>query len=132
MIPCSGIGKVHGLMSREATYGALERLPGQSSTVCLALLVKGDAETRDRVRTHPSITVDGCPKLCAMKNVELAGGTVVQAVRVYETLKQHRGVNFGTATALTPEGLVVADEIGGQIAEAARQAIAAETEAEHG
>ena len=67
VIPCSGIGKVHGLMSREATYSAMEALPGQSDTVCLALLVKGDPETRERVRKLPSITVDGCPKLCARK-----------------------------------------------------------------
>ena len=65
VIPCSGIGKVHGLVSREATYSALEALPGQTDTVCLALLVQGDPETRERVRRLPSITVDGCPKLCA-------------------------------------------------------------------
>ncbi len=130
VIPCSGIGKVHGLVSREATYCALEALPGQTGTVCLALLVQGDPETRERVRRLPSITVDGCPKLCARKNVELAGGRIVQAVRVYDTLKKHRGVNFGTVTTLSEEGLAVANELGGAIAELARQAMAVETEAQ--
>ena len=64
------------------------------------------------------------------KNVELAGGTIVQAVRVYDTLKKHRGVNFGTVTTLSEEGLAVADEIGSAIAELARQAMAVETEAQ--
>jgi len=131
VIPCSGIGKVHGLVSREATYSALEALPGQTETVCLALLVTGDPEIRQKVREHPSITVDGCPKLCAQKNVELAGGTIVQAVRVYDTLKKHRGVNFGTVTTLSEQGLSVADEIGGTIATAARD-ILASREGHHG
>ena len=120
IIPCSGIGKVHGLVSREATYSAIEHLPGQSGTVCLALLVTGDPETRQKVQQRPSIAVDGCPKQCAQKNVELAGGKVALAVRVYETMKRHRGENFGTATALSQQGLAMADEIGGSIAAAAR------------
>ncbi len=124
VIPCSGIGKVHGLMGREATYRALELLPGQAETMCLARLVTGDPETREKVRAHRSITVDGCPKLCAQKNVELAGGQVALSVRVYATMKHHRGENFGTATALSEQGLAMADEIGGSIAAAAREILA--------
>ena len=56
----------------------------------------------------------------------------MRAVRVYDTLKRHRGVNFGTVTTLSEEGLAVADEIGGSIAEAARQVLATETEAHDG
>ena len=38
VIPCSGIGKVHGLISREAVYRVTDALmPGQADTVCLAL-----------------------------------------------------------------------------------------------
>ncbi len=131
VIPCSGIGKVHGLVSREAAYTALEHLPGQAGTVCLALLVTGDPETRQKVREHPSITVDGCPKLCAQKNVELAGGEVALSVKVYDTMKRHRGERFGTATALSEQGLAMADEIGGSIAAAAR-GILASKEGRHG
>ncbi len=124
VIPCSGIGKVHGLVGREATYSALELLPGRAETVCLALLVTGDPETREKVRAHRSITVDGCPKLCARKNVELAGGEVALSVKVYETMKRHRGEKFGTVTALSEQGLAMADEIGGAIAAAASDILA--------
>ena len=49
VVPCSGIGKVHGLISREAVYQVTDKLlPGQSDTVCLALLVTGDPDTRRR------------------------------------------------------------------------------------
>ena len=41
VIPCSGIGKVHGLMSREATYPVTDELaPRLTETMCLALLVR--------------------------------------------------------------------------------------------
>ncbi len=50
VIPCSGIGKVHGLVSREAVYRAIDAAPEAVDTVCLALLVTGDAETKQKVR----------------------------------------------------------------------------------
>ena len=74
VVPCSGIGKVHGLISREAVYQVTDKLmPGQSDTVCLALLVTGDPDTRAKVRQHPCITVDGCPKLCAEERRIIGG-----------------------------------------------------------
>ena len=83
VIPCSGIGKVHGLMSREATYLVTDELaPGQTDTLCLALLVKGDSEAVAAVRSHACITIDGCAKACAEKNVAMAGGQVAKAVQV--------------------------------------------------
>jgi uncharacterized metal-binding protein len=122
VIPCSGVGKVHGLISREAVYHVTDKLlPAQSDTVCLALLVAGDADTRHRVETTPCITLDGCPKLCALKNVELSGGKVAKGIRVYDTMKRHRGANFGTATALSGEGWTVVEELTAEVVEAAKQ-----------
>lgn len=58
VIPCSGIGKVHGLISREATYIVTDELaPQQTDTLCLALLVKGDAEAPLR-RQKPGLYHD--------------------------------------------------------------------------
>jgi uncharacterized metal-binding protein len=122
VIPCSGVGKVHGLISREATYLVTDKLmPGSADTVCLALLVTGDAQTREKVRNRPCVTVDGCPKLCARKNVELAGGTVALGVRVYDTLKRHRGGQFGSPTSLSSEGWAAVEEIASEIAGTAEQ-----------
>jgi len=122
IIPCSGIGKVHGLISREAVYHVTDRLlPDQTDTVCLALLVSDDAEARGKVQSRPCITVDGCPKLCAQKNVELTGGQIALAVRVYDTLKRYRGAEFGSPTALSDGGWTAVNEIAEEIAETARQ-----------
>jgi uncharacterized metal-binding protein len=122
LIPCSGIGKVHGLISREAVYRVTDDvLSGQADTVCLALLVTGDAETRHKVQETPCITLDGCPKLCAFKNVELSGGKIAQGIRVYDVMKRHRGATFGTATALGPEGWAVVEELASEVAQIARR-----------
>ena len=121
VVPCSGIGKVHGLISREAVYHVADKLlPGRADTVCLALLVTGDSETRRKVQQTPCITLDGCPKLCAYKNVELSGGTIAKGIRVYDAMKQHRGADFGTATALSEEGWAVVEELAAEVAQAAK------------
>ena len=120
VIPCSGVGKVHGLMSREAAYHVTDKLlPKQADTVCLALLVSGDAETRQKVQQQPCVTLDGCPKLCAFKNVELSGGKIAESIRVYDVMKRHRGANFGTATALSNEGWTAVEELAGEVAQVA-------------
>jgi uncharacterized metal-binding protein len=117
VIPCSGIGKVHGLISREAAYRVADVvLPGRADTVCLALLVAGDPETAQRVRQTACITVDGCPKLCARKNVELSGGEIAEGLRVYDLMKSHRGADFGTATALSEAGWAVVEELAALVA----------------
>ena len=122
VIPCSGIGKVHGLISREAVCHVTDNLlPGQTDTVCLALLVTGDAETTKKVQHTPCITLDGCPKLCALKNVELSGGKIAKGIRVYDVMKRHRGENFGTATALSEAGWTVVEELAAEVAQVAQQ-----------
>jgi uncharacterized metal-binding protein len=122
VIPCSGIGKVHGLISREAVHRVTDGLmPDQADTVCLALLVTGDSETRRRVQETPCIALDGCPKLCAYKNVELSGGKIAKGMRVYDAMKRHRGEDFGTATALTEAGWGVVEELATEVAQVARQ-----------
>ncbi|MEN6366776.1 MAG: putative zinc-binding protein [Thermoguttaceae bacterium] len=120
VIPCSGVGKVHGLVSREAVYHVTdELLPKQADTVCLALLVSGDEETVEKVKQIPCITLDGCPKLCAYKNVALSGGNIAKGIRVYDVMKRHRGANFGTATALSEEGWAVVKELAAEVAQTA-------------
>lgn len=78
---------MHGLISREATDQVTDKLiPGLSDTICLALLVTGDAETRLRVRQQPCITVDGCDKLCAKRGTERYSGKVAASLVVSDIL----------------------------------------------
>ncbi|MCL4377907.1 MAG: hypothetical protein M1409_05915 [Actinobacteria bacterium] len=53
VIPCSGIGKPIGTVSRETTYETIENLAkGKTKTVCLALLTSQDKETMDKVKNN--------------------------------------------------------------------------------
>jgi uncharacterized metal-binding protein len=117
VIPCSGIGKVYGLIAREAALKTVfELIPEKSETMCLAYLVTGDKEAREKIEGFDCITVDGCPKMCASKNVSLAGGKVIEEVKVLDTVKEHKGKKFGTPTQLDTDGVVVIDEIAAKIA----------------
>ena len=119
VIPCSGIGKVHGLISREATYLVTDELaPGKADTLCLALLVKGDPEAVAAVRNHACITLDGCAKACAEKNVQMAGGRVSKAFQVAASFKNHRGAQPGNASGLTDDGWAITREIAASAAAA--------------
>ncbi|MBK5262212.1 MAG: hypothetical protein JJE17_06545 [Peptostreptococcaceae bacterium] len=111
VIPCSGIGKVFGLMSRETVLEVTNNLSHDiSETVCLAHLVTGDDDAKKKVKGQICITVDGCPALCAAKSVELAGGILKEKYRVIDEMRNHKGKNAGTGTALTDDGWLIIDE----------------------
>lgn len=117
VIPCSGIGKAFGSVSREATYELIENLrKGVTDTVCLALLVSGDEESLRLVRKNKCITVDGCPLQCAEKNVRLAGGNLAGSFRVVDTFKENRKLKPRTVTFLDDDGLKLASVLAEKIA----------------
>ena len=117
VIPCSGIGKVFGLMAREAALKTVfELCPEKSETVCLGYIVTGDKEVKEKIEGNDCITVDGCPKMCASKNVSIAGGIVVEEMKVLDTVKEHKGKKFGSPTQLNADGEAVISEIAEKIA----------------
>lgn len=122
VIPCSGVGKVHGLLSREAAYLVADELaPGETEVVCLALLLKGDEATLAKVQSHPCIAIDGCGKACAQKNIEIAGGEVAEALQVGRSLTRHRGVQPGDGSVLSEDGWVICGEIAEDVVAAANR-----------
>ena len=105
VIPCSGIGKALGSISREAAYEVVESLrKGVTETTCLALITSGDTETLQLVKSNKCITVDGCPLQCAEKNVRLAGGDVAATFRVVDALRENRKLKPKTVTFLDHDG----------------------------
>lgn len=117
VIPCSGIGKVFGLMTREATLQVTNNLvPDKSETVCLAHVVTGDELAIAKVKGCACIAIDGCPALCSYKSVEQAGGIIKAKYRSVDEMRNHRGKNAGTATALTEDGWQIVDEFAEKIA----------------
>lgn len=111
IIPCSGMGKVFGLIARESTLQSVKNNPNDAQTACLAYIVTGDDEAVKLIEGQKCITIDGCPAMCAAKNAEIAGGIVEEKIRVVDVFRSHKGVNAGTATELTDEGWKIVDEI---------------------
>jgi len=118
IIPCSGIGKAFGSISRDATYEVTENLRKDTTeTLCLALLVSGDEKSLQLIRNNKCITVDGCPLQCAKKNVELAGGDLAANLRVVDAYKENRNLKPRNVTFLDPDGQQMALKLAEKIAE---------------
>ncbi len=109
IIPCSGIGKSFGSISREATYCVVEDLKkGETDTLCLSLLVMGDEDATRSVKSHRCIAVDGCPNECSKKNLQLLGAQLVANYRVVDILRENRNLKPSAVTFLDEDGLKLA------------------------
>ncbi len=109
IVPCSGIGKTYGTVSREAAYELVEALrPETTQLVALSLLVLGDEAARAAVADNPAITIDGCKLACATRMVEQSGGAIARAFAVLEVYRRHR--------QLKPAGIATLNEGGQQLA----------------
>ncbi len=68
LISCSGEACLGGKISRAATLEVLHHLrPTDTVTICLPLFLAGDEGERGFAGVFPTITVDGCSRLCAAK-----------------------------------------------------------------
>src|SRR5512137_3160624 len=87
IIACSGEEIPAGTISRLATRRVLELLrPRETVTLCLPLFLAGEEQERRFARQHPTITVDGCDKLCAKRGTEQYSGQVAASLVVTEIL----------------------------------------------
>jgi hypothetical protein len=87
IIACSGEEIAEGTLSRIAVRRVLEALrPGQTVTLCLPLFLAGEEGERRFAREHPTITVDGCSKLCAKRGTEQCSGQVSASLVVRDIL----------------------------------------------
>lgn len=117
IVPCSGIGKTYGTVSREAAYEVIEELrPQTSQLVPLSKLVLGDEEARTAVSENQVITIDGCSLACAAKMVEVSDGSVVKEFAVLDAYRRHR--------KLKPRGIAELNEGGQQLAQVLAEEVA--------
>ncbi len=121
IVPCSGIGKTYGSVTREAAYLVTEELrPAATAIVPLSLLVLGDAEAQAQVRDAQVITLDGCKLACATVNVRQAGGSVAREYAVLDFYRRHRD--------LKPQGIAALNEGGEALARALAEDVAGESD----
>jgi uncharacterized metal-binding protein len=117
IVPCSGIGKTYGTVSREAAYDISEDLrPDDTQLVALSKLVLGDESARSSISGNPAITIDGCKLACASKMVKESGGKVVQEIAVLDVYRRHKDFK--------PQGIAELNEGGRLLALALAEEIA--------
>jgi uncharacterized metal-binding protein len=122
IVPCSGIGKTYGTVSREAAYEVVEELrPERAQLVALSLLVLGDESARLSVAENPAVAIDGCKLACASKMVAESGGRVAQEYAVLDVYRRHR--------QFKPRGIAELNEGGLRLAHALAEEVAASVDA---
>ena len=122
VVPCSGIGKTYGTVSREAAYELVDELrPETAQLVALSLLVLGDKEARSAVAASPVVTIDGCKLACASKMVQESGGSVACSFAVLDVYRQHR--------QFRPRGIAELNEGGQQLAHVLAEEVAVAVDA---
>jgi uncharacterized metal-binding protein len=117
IVPCSGIGKTYGSVSREAAFELVEDLRSdQAQLVALSLLVLGDQDSQTAVKQSPAITIDGCKLACAKKMVEESGGTVARDFSVLDVYRRYK--------QFKPQGIAELNEGGRNLAHALAHEVA--------
>lgn len=116
IVPCSGIGKSYGTVSREAAYQVTQDdRADQTTLVPLALLVMGDEESRGQIAENLAITIDGCKLACATKMVQQSGGQVAQDFAVLEVFRRYRDFKPQGIGSLNEGGEKLADALAKEI-----------------
>jgi len=127
IVPCSGIGKTYGTVTREAAYVVAEELRAETTTIVpLSLLVLGDEEARAAVQHARVITMDGCKLACATLNVRQAGGTVAKDFTVLDVFRRNKALKPQGISELNDGGLALARALANEVAQIADELIGGE------
>lgn len=122
IVPCSGIGKSYGTVTREAAYLVVDELrPDDTRIVPLSLLVLGDEDAQAAVRDAQVITLDGCKLACATVNVGQAGGAAAREFTVLDCYRRHKDMKPQGIAELNAGGLALARALAEEVAQAAAE-----------
>lgn len=133
IVPCSGIGKAFGSVSREAAYYITEDLrPGTTQLMPLALLVLGDEASRAATQENPAITIDGCKLACAAKMVQQSGGSIAQEIAVLDVYRRYKEFRPEGIAELNEQGLKLARALAEEVATAVDGLTGEKQEGPHG
>jgi hypothetical protein len=118
IISCSGEECLGGTISRLATRVVLEELKMISTvTLCLPLYLAGGEEERNFAKVFPTISVDGCDKLCAKRSTEKFSGKINGSVDVSKIIGNENALNTKIVRNkdLTDEHFQMVEEVAAEI-----------------
>lgn len=112
VVPCSGIGKAFGAVSREATHLMTEGMHSiDYRTICLPLLMTDDVEAKRVIKESEVYIVDGCPMKCASVVVKHAGGKPVMEIVVPKVLAANKDHKPDTVLDVGEGGRLLCEDI---------------------
>ena len=112
VVPCSGIGKAFGAVSREATHLLTEDTHSNDyRTICLPILMTEDAETKQVIQDSKVYVIDGCPARCASVLVKNAGGKPVMEIVVPKVLAINKNHKPDTVLDIGDGGRLLCQDI---------------------
>jgi uncharacterized metal-binding protein len=118
IISCSGEECGEGTISRVAARLVLGKLrPNDTVTICLPLFLAGGREEREFARDYPTITVDGCDKICAKVATERHSGKPASSIVVTDLIKGWQCPKLSSRRKLNNETLTVTRKVADKIAE---------------
>jgi len=118
IISCSGEECLGGTISRLATRTVLEELKMISTvTLCLPLYLAGGEEERNFAKVFPTISVDGCDKLCAKRSTEKYSGKINGFIDVSKIIGNENALNTKVIRNkdLKDEHLQMVEEVASEI-----------------
>ncbi len=118
VLSCSGEECLGGTISRLATRKVLEEFQMiQTVTLCLPLYLAGGVEERNFAKVFPTISVDGCDKLCAKRSTEKYSGKINGSVDVSKIIGNENALNKKIVRIkdLKDEHLQMVDQVAGEI-----------------
>ncbi len=118
VLSCSGEECLGGTISRLATRKVLEELKMvETVTLCLPLYLAGGNEERNFAKVFPTISVDGCDKLCAKRSTEKYSGKINGFIDISKIIGAENALNTKIVRNkdLTDEHFQMVDQVAGEI-----------------
>jgi hypothetical protein len=118
IISCSGEECLGGTISRLATRKVLDELKMVSTvTLCLPLYLAGGEEERNFAKVFPTISVDGCDKLCAKRSTEKYSSKINGFIDVSKIIGNENALNTKVVRNkdLTDEHHQMVEEVASEI-----------------
>ena len=118
VLSCSGEECLGGTISRLAIRKVLEEFQMiHTVTLCLPLYLAGGEEERNFAKVFPTISVDGCDKLCAKRSTEKYSGKINGFIDVSKIIGNENALNTKIVRNkdLKEEHLQMVDEVASEI-----------------
>ena len=116
VVSCSGEECIEGTISRIATRMVLEKLrPEDTVTICLPLFLAGGKEERAFAKDYPTVTIDGCSKLCAKIATEDHSGKIASSLVVSELMDDRKSSRPRSTRRLREKDLALTERVAEKI-----------------